>query len=103
MPPPTDRNVIRASRGRTWAGLRHPSKSVMAGNMQVGCLPEQAVFGGVNLPSGDGTLPLRLLDGFDFFVEQPEAASTPDAMEEAPSEPIKKAVGLEILEQNTGG
>ncbi|KAK9841359.1 hypothetical protein WJX74_004479 [Apatococcus lobatus] len=68
-----------------------------------GYLHERAVFGPTNLPSGDDCLPLRLLDGFEFFMEQQQpAAATGDPGQEAAVQIVERLAGLEILEQHAG-
>ena len=71
--------------------------------VQGGSLHERAVFGPANLPAGDDCLPLRLLDGFEFFMEQPHpaAAAVGDGQEGA-VEVVERLAGLEVLEQNAG-
>lgn len=71
--------------------------------VQGGSLHERAVFGPANLPAGDDCLPLRLLDGFEFFMEQQHpAAAAGDGRQEAAVEVVERLAGLEVLEQSAG-
>lgn len=71
--------------------------------VQGGHLHERAVFGPANLPAGDDCLPLRLLDGFEFFTEQQHpAAAAGNSGQEAALEVVERLTGLEVLEQHAG-
>ena len=67
--------------------------------VQGGCLSERAAVGTVNLPAGEGTLPLRLLDGFDFYVEERQVVQPDEAEQEAAEDLTERPAGLEVLEQ----